>query len=207
MKIQLAFFFDQARCMACSSCSVSCKDSNDVNPGLVHWRKQFTHEHDNNFFPLSMACNHCEDPACLKACPIGAIYKDDRGIVLIDRNKCEGLGDCTVACPYEVPQFADDRQEPVKKEGWQIEHPVQKCTMCVERVEQGEVPVCVKSCIGRAMDFGTVEYIMKKYPDAVRMNREDFPYAYRNDEQDTTPSFFIRKRSPLKIHKSSKYKG
>ena len=153
---QYAFYFDQNRCMSCNSCTVACKDWNQVEPGPTAWRKQFTYEKGENFFPLSMSCNHCSDPACVKACGVGAISKDpDTGIVTVDRKLCQNLRGCVDACPFGKTLFADDRQEdPTLKDkyGWSVVHPMQKCDMCSDRVAHGEKPACVASCVGRALD-------------------------------------------------------
>ena len=91
--MRFAFYFDQTRCMSCNSCSVSCKDWNQVNPGPVRWRKVNTYKADGGpiaMFNLAMSCNHCEEPACLAACSQNAIIKKDNGIVYVDRSKCIG---------------------------------------------------------------------------------------------------------------------
>ena len=111
-KIQYAFYFDQTRCMSCNSCTVACKDLNQVEPGPVAWRKQFTYEKDGGFFPLSMGCNHCEEPACKNVCPYNAIIKTDDGIVYVNRDLCQGALSCISACPFAKPQIALDKQEP-----------------------------------------------------------------------------------------------
>lgn len=208
MSVQLAFYFDQSRCMACNSCTVGCKDWNQIQPGLVNWRTQFTHERPDSFYPLSMGCNHCDKPACVAACPSGAIAKDNNGIVTVTRAKCTSVLACVAACPFGVPKIADDRQEPEHISGWQVKHPMQKCTFCLDRQTKGEAPACVKACVGRALDFGTVDTILAKYPDAVRMNKTDFPYAYKNaSAPDTGPNFYVKKRGTLVKHISSLYNG
>lgn len=208
-KFQFAFYFDQSRCMSCNACTVACKDWNMLNPGQVNYRKQFTYEKDGAFFPLSLGCNHCEDPACMKVCSYNAISKSDDGIVTVDRAKCRELRVCISACPFAKPMIADDKQEPNPIVGWKVKHPMQKCTMCRDRLDDGERPACILSCVGRALDFGTVESIISKYPDAVRLNPNDFPYAYVNNTNDTKPAIFIKpkKRNSLTIHKSAIYKG
>lgn len=211
---QYAFYFDQSRCGACNACTVACKDWNQVNPGPVAWRKQFTFENENGFFPLAFGCNHCDKPACLTACSFEAITKDENGIVVVDRNKCQGLQACISACPFAKPQIAGDKQEPNPLVGWKVRHPMQKCNMCLaDRLSNGLKPVCISSCVGRALDMGTVEYITSKYPGAVRLNPNDFPYAYINNRDDTVPNLFIKKlpnvgdAGGMKIHKSAAYTG
>lgn len=208
-KIQLAFYFDQTRCMSCNACTVACKDWNQIEPGPVNWRKQFTYETTNGFFPFSMGCNHCEDPACLKSCSVGAISKSDDGIVTVDRNICQALRSCISACPFAKPMLAEDKQEPNAIMGWRVQHPMQKCTMCKEKLDNDEKPACVLSCVGRALDFGTLDSLMAKYPEAVRLNPNDFPYVYTNNTNDTKPALLIKKRAgnANTIHKSTVYNG
>lgn len=192
---QYAFYFDQTRCMSCNSCTVACKDWNQVEPGPVAWRKQFTYEKDGSFFPLSMSCNHCSDPACVKACAYSAISKDDFGVVSVDRSKCQKLLGCINACPFGKTLIADDKQEDPKlknENNWHISHPMQKCDMCRERIYNGEKPACVASCVGRALDWGTEEYILNTYKDVERMNPQMFPFVYVNNNNDTKPNFYIK---------------
>ncbi|MDP6969001.1 MAG: dimethyl sulfoxide reductase anchor subunit, partial [Gammaproteobacteria bacterium] len=97
---------------------------------------------------ISMACNHCTDPVCLKGCPTRAYTKfAEYGAVLQDPDICFGCGYCTWVCPYNAPQL-----DPVKGQ-------VSKCNMCVDRLEVGLKPACVSACLGNALDFGVVEDI------------------------------------------------
>ncbi len=207
-KIQLGFYFDQTRCMSCNACTVACKDWNQVAPGPVAWRKQFAYEvSEDNIAPFSMSCNHCEDPACLTSCSLGAISKADDGIVTVDRKKCESLLSCITACPFGKTMIAEDKQEPNALTGWKVQHPMQKCTMCKDRLEEGEKPICVLSCVGRALDFGEFKSLQSKYPDAVRLNPNDFRYMYVNNQTDTKPALLVKPKSiKTKIHKSSTYR-
>ena len=204
--MQYGFYFDQTRCIGCNACTVSCKDWNQVNPGPVRWRSQQAYEINNGqsvFENLTMSCNHCENPACVAACGAGAISKTDKGIVIVDRTKCQDMRSCITACPFSAPHLADNDQEPVKRSEWVVEHPMQKCKYCYERVEDGFSPVCVAACPVRALDYGDIEDLQRNYPDAVRLNEQDFPYAYRNPEgkRDTNPSFLIKKRKTITVTK------
>lgn len=207
--MRYAFFYDQSRCMACNACSVACKDWKQVNPGPVRYRKVQTDERKGEgpdgavaLFNLSMACNHCEDPACKKACSVNAIEKRDDGIVYVDRTKCKGLQLCITACPFAAPHIASDRQEPSKKSGWVVQHPMQKCDMCKDRIDKGEKPICVAACPAFALDFGDYDMLRSKYSDAVQLSSSAFPYAYENGTTETGPSMLIRKRKQLKIVKA-----
>lgn len=196
--------------MACNACSVACKDWNQLNPGLVSWRSQYTYETEKGFFPFSMGCNHCEDPACVKVCSYEAITKNEEGLVIVDRNKCRDLRSCASACPFAVPKFADDKQEPHAILGWQIQHPMQKCTLCKDRLDEGDKPACVKACVARALDFGSMEMLRDRYTGAVQLNEQQFPYMYKlKGAADTGPSILIKKRpdNGITIHASTVYTG
>ncbi len=179
--MQLAFYYDQSRCTACLTCVTACKDWNGVRPGPAHWRRLTVKEKgifpNVTVFNLVTSCNHCKHPACVAACPVGALYKrPDDGIVIADRSKCTGTKACLNACPYNAPQFGDAKSEPAREHGWQVDHPVQKCTFCWDRWAVGKKPTCVEACIMRALDAGPEDEIVKKYPDAVKMV-EAFPNA------------------------------
>ena len=100
---------------------------------------------------IPLACQHCENPACLRVCPTGATYKDDKGRVEIDYDKCIGCRMCMAACPYNArvfnwsepvrdPDFNyGDKDVPVRPKGV-----AEKCTMCKERTDRGEEPMCVR---------------------------------------------------------------
>lgn len=113
--MQLAFYYDQTRCMGCYTCVIACKDWNDVPPGTAAWRKVMTLE--GGKFPnpfaarLSTSCYHCAEPACVYACPADAIGKrEDDGIVVVDQEKCRGRDHCGYAVMVDVP--AEGRKSP-----------------------------------------------------------------------------------------------
>ena len=114
------------------------------------------------FFYLPMICMHCEDPACMKACPVSAIYRNKDGAVLVDLDKCEGSGECIDACPYKRIFYNKNMGK------------AEKCNLCFPRTEKGEPPVCVITCPGKARFFGkiddpnsTIYKLVKKYKVAL----------------------------------------
>ena len=120
---------------------------------------------DVEVIPLSMSCNHCSDPACMKVCPVQAISKDKEfGAVLVDSSKCIGCGACAKACPWGAPQYF----EPLEKTQMGTpEHPhMTKCDMCVDRLRVGLKPACVASCPGRALECGPIDELKKLHPKA-----------------------------------------
>jgi anaerobic dimethyl sulfoxide reductase subunit B (iron-sulfur subunit) len=147
MATQLGFYVDAERCVQCQACEVACKGANYVELG-VKWRRvidvwvgEYPHLTNRN---LSISCQHCAEPACLEVCPSGAITKRaSDGIVLVDRDVCIGCRTCAEACLYGAPQFGADGT-------------MQKCILCVDRVDAGEEPACVATCPGEALHFGPV---------------------------------------------------
>lgn len=141
---QVAFFVDTTRCINCRTCEIACKDANDAAVG-VRIRKVRTLE--GGEFPavwavnISMSCNHCEDPICLRSCPTRAYRKRETdGAVLHDPARCIGCRYCTWVCPYGAPQY-DSRSGRI----W-------KCNMCQGLVPEAEPPVCVTACPMRVIE-------------------------------------------------------
>jgi len=148
---QHGFFFTADNCIGCHACEAACSEKND-NPAHLAFRSVGYVEGgsypDYKRMNISMACNHCDDPVCLKGCPTGAYTKHaEYGAVLQDPDTCFGCGYCTWVCPYNAPQL-----DP-------IEGQVSKCNMCVDRLEVGLKPACVSACVGNALDFGVIENI------------------------------------------------
>jgi anaerobic dimethyl sulfoxide reductase subunit B (iron-sulfur subunit) len=162
---QFGFFIDQSRCIGCNQCTIACMQWHDIQPGPAKWMRVYQWERGS--FPnvllraLPVMCYHCENPLCVKACPSGALYKEEKyGAVLVDLDTCEGGRQCWKACPYGAPQFEGD-EKGVK---------MSKCNMCIDRLEQGLKPICVLSCSMRALEFGPLEELVDKYGDLRRLD-------------------------------------
>lgn len=146
---QRAFFFDQRGCIACRACQMACKDLHDLPVG-VNWRRVTTFEFGSfprpEVFHLTMACNHCLQPACIAACPEGALAKrGSDGVVLFDAERCLACLACVDACPYGAIQF--DAQTGAAG----------KCDMCVGFLERGEEPACVAACVMEVLRVGWLD--------------------------------------------------
>jgi DMSO reductase iron-sulfur subunit len=140
-----AFVFDQNKCTGCQACQLACVIENELEPD-ASWRQINTfnerHYPGAPLFHISLACNHCAEPACMSACPAAAYFKDSAtGAVLVDQNKCIGCRYCTWACPYDAPKF--DHTKGV----------VSKCTFCNHRIKNGSRPACVELCPTGALQF------------------------------------------------------
>lgn len=166
---RLSMLIDLTRCIGCDACTVSCKQENGT-PADVFFARVLNVEAGT--FPqvkrvyVPVLCNHCEDPACLRACPNKAIYKRPDGIVLIDQDRCRGTGACVSACPYGniilkpndkwyLPEDRSYESDFVKPR--LNENVARKCTFCAQRVDQGLEPACVVACPTTARIFGDLD--------------------------------------------------
>ncbi|MGL5785857.1 MAG: nitrate reductase subunit beta [Bacteroidales bacterium] len=120
--------------------------SGDVNLEGID-TKDFEAFERSFMYYLPRLCEHCLNPACVAACPSGAIYKrDEDGIVLIDEERCRGWRECVSACPYKKSYF-----------NW-VRKRSEKCTFCFPRIENGKPTVCSESCVGRIRYIGVMLY-------------------------------------------------
>lgn len=146
---QKGWIIDIKRCVGCRACVVACKMENNT-PTEVNYR--WVVERETGEFPnpsvefISVACNHCANPACLASCPVDAISKDGAtGLVQIDSSLCIGCKKCMAACPYGAPQFNSASGK------------VEKCTYCKELLDNGVLPACARACIADAIRIGEDE--------------------------------------------------
>ncbi len=145
-KKRYAFVIDPARCIDCRACMVACRAEWNTPAGFT--RLWVHSDGPKGTFPnlsqtyVPVQCHHCEDPWCVQACPTGATYKREDGLVLINEAACIGCGLCVNACPYQV-RFRNPETGKADK-----------CSACFTRVDAGEMPACVATCIGGARLFG-----------------------------------------------------
>ena len=187
---QHGFHFNADNCIACHACESACSEKNQLPPHLAFRKVGYV---EGGSWPdvvrvnVSMACNHCEDPVCLKACPTRAYTKyAEYGAVIQDPDICFGCGYCTWVCPYNAPQL-----DPVNGQ-------VEKCNMCVDRLEQNLKPACVAACLGNALEFGVIEDLPAGR-EQVKLSVPGFP-----DPSISRPNIrFEQKRSlPRDFHRT-----
>ena len=142
---------DLERCIGCHACTVACKLENNMERGScirVDMLEGQPLDTPHGQFPdltscyLPVTCMHCQEPPCIDACPLDAIYKRDDGIVILDTSKCDGCQACITACPYGAILWDESNEIPVK------------CHLCFSRLDQGLQPFCVQCCEGQAICFG-----------------------------------------------------
>ena len=176
----LGFWMNNKNCYGCKTCSIACKSEKQLDQGvLLRHVTEIKQDDPRALSFLSLSCNHCDDPACTKVCPTGAMHKDaETGLVSVDADKCVGCGYCHMACPYNAPKVDRSKGHSVK------------CDGCAERVAAGEKPVCVEACPARALDFGTVEEMSKV---GERGNIAPLPEPHY-----TNPNLFIKPSADAK---------
>ena len=159
---------DLRRCAGCGACVVACQMQNNQRPG-VSWNNLDVYEWgtqagESGRAYVPNACVQCEKPACVDACPTGASVRRDDGITVIDYEKCIGCRMCMAACPYNARVF--NWNEPVRDPGFNYgdkdvpvrgKGVVEKCTLCKERTDRGDEPMCVACCPTRARTFGDLD--------------------------------------------------
>ena len=162
---QVAKLIDVTTCIGCKGCQVACSEWNDIRAEVGHnigiydnptdldakaWTvMRFSEVEENGRLEWLIrkdGCMHCADPGCLKACPsAGAIVQYANGIVDFQSDHCIGCGYCIAGCPFNVPRISQE------------DNRAYKCTLCVDRVNVGQEPACVKTCPTGAIHFGSKE--------------------------------------------------
>ena len=157
------------KCIGCGKCVEACKAENDVPQEPYYfrtWVERYVVHNDGEVsvdspeggirgFPqqegesdamrsffVPKLCNQCDNPPCVQVCPVGATFKTDEGVVLVDSDYCIGCRYCIQACPYGA-RYLDPRTKTADK-----------CTFCYHRITQGLLPACVEVCPTEARVFG-----------------------------------------------------
>ncbi len=153
----MAVLVDTTLCEGCRECEFACAEANGLpeapdevdfteerNTSETQWSVINRYDTDEGEVFVKRQCMHCLRPACASACLTKAMLKTPEGPVVWREDKCMGCRFCMLSCPFDVPKFEYDSANPR----------IQKCHMCWERLEEGEVPACVESCPYEAITFG-----------------------------------------------------
>lgn len=163
--------------MKCYSCEVACQQWHELRAGT--WMRRTVFEAVEGHFPsvsrrfISLSCMHCENPACVETCPVGALSKrEEDGLVAGDASRCIGCRSCALACPFDVPRYRDDKT-------------MDKCDGCLSLGRAtDEEPRCVASCPTRALHFGPLS----------EMGALSESFGGKHLEGPTNPSVFVAYR-------------
>ncbi|MDR1422261.1 MAG: 4Fe-4S dicluster domain-containing protein [Coriobacteriales bacterium] len=205
MSVQLGMAIDLKRCVGCHTCAVACKIENNLPDGNW-WNRTTTEGGDAQDTPsgvypnlkreyITLACQHCANPACVRACPVGATYKrEEDGVVFQDYEKCIGCRMCIAACPYtgvrqynwEEPKHAMDYAVGDADVPAHQKHTVEKCTLCAHRLARGEEPACINACPADARHFGDLHDLTSEVAQLI-VQRE---YRQLLTDKGTEPSIY-----------------
>jgi formate dehydrogenase iron-sulfur subunit len=175
---------DTTACIGCRNCEWACKKAHDLPAGdidsyadksvLKEMRRpdksaltvvnQYEKEKQiNSSIDVKVQCMHCDHPACVSACIVGALSKKENGSVVWDTSRCIGCRYCMVACPFQIPSFDYNKA---------LDPEIRKCDFCFERTKKGQLPACVEICPVEALTYGPRSELIKiarekinKYPD------------------------------------------
>ncbi len=143
-------------------------------------------------FYLPRICNHCLNPACVAACPSGAIYKrGEDGIVLINQERCRAWRMCVTACPYKKTYY-----------NWNSGKS-EKCILCYPRIETGQAPACMHSCVGRIRYLGVILYDADRLHEVASADEADLVELHRDMILDPTDPKIIEAARRNGIHDSA----
>jgi Fe-S-cluster-containing dehydrogenase component len=201
-----AMVVDQRKCLTakenCRDCVMACTLVHNIpqlpNPkDEVKWIWLTSYEHafpgqENPYIeeyvkeslkglPMVVLCNHCDNPPCVRVCPVKATFRRDDGIVMMDYHRCIGCRFCMAACPYGARSLNWQDPRPFIKTELNRDYPtrtrgvVEKCTFCFERLAKGQPPACVAACKDKGLVFGDlddpnseVRQLLRKHPSIQR---------------------------------------
>lgn len=178
MIVMKALLQDNTRCIGCRACQVACKAWNELRAEPMQFFAgegyQNPRDLDAQTYTLitykeverngrfdwvfgRLLCMHCNEPACVSACPVKALRKTPEGPVVYDAGRCIGCRYCMLACPFVVPKFE-----------WRSAVPaIQKCTMCADRVVAGMEPACAQVCPTKAITFGDRQAVIREAQERI----------------------------------------
>jgi formate dehydrogenase iron-sulfur subunit len=152
---RLAILTDTTLCTGCEACVAACKRTYQLGPDRNwRWKQRIDDLSSTRFTTIIRAergrfirqqCRHCDEPACVSACIVGALKKTELGPVIYDESRCMGCRYCMMACPFGIPRYSWENEVPL----------VRKCIMCYDRLKAGQQPACTEACPYGATIFGS----------------------------------------------------
>ena len=165
-----AILIDTTLCTGCEKCVVACKQENGLGKDRPRRGQRAVDALSPTRFCtilrrpkrrfVRQQCRHCLEPACVSACPVGALQKTPEGAVTYDADKCMGCRYCLMACPYGIPRYDWNEAVPF----------VRKCNLCYDRLTRGKAPACVESCPEEAAIFGNRQQMLREAHRRLRAN-------------------------------------
>jgi molybdopterin-containing oxidoreductase family iron-sulfur binding subunit len=186
---QWGFVVDLRKCDGCAKCTKACQKTHYLDKDQK-WINvyEITNSAGQAYF-MPRLCMQCENPPCLRVCPVGATYMNPEGVVLVNQTTCIGCRTCMAACPYEARYFNwnEPPAAPSTLHQPMPEFPVPqqrgtvgKCILCVHNADVGKLPACVEACTMEAL------YIADLAVDAATNGHETVKLSKLLRENDAT---------------------
>lgn len=173
---------DTTVCIGCRKCEWACKGAHDFDQGdfesyqsdetLNKLRRPGNNDltivnkyKDEGERTVKLQCMHCDYPACVSACIVGAITKNENGAVVWDTDKCIGCRYCMVACPFQIPSFEYHKA---------LDPKIVKCDFCIDRTNENKLPACVDICPVEALTYGTREELITEARRRIKNHPENY---------------------------------
>ena len=200
---------DTTRCIACRGCQVACKEQHDLSAQKTIFFKgdgfqnpphrsaetwnliTFNDVWDNDKYGWVFGrkqCFHCNEPACVAACPVGALQKTPDGPVIYDSSRCLGCRYCQIVCPFDAPKFEWNKQVPS----------IRKCTMCADRITLGKEPACTRTCPTGALLFGDRKALLAEARARINNNPDKYVNHIYGEKEVGGTSILHLARVPFK---------
>jgi formate dehydrogenase iron-sulfur subunit len=143
---------------------------------------------DSEYIHVKRQCMHCVHPACVSACTVGALRKDENGAVIYQSEKCIGCRYCQYACPFGVPTY--DWENPLGL--------IHKCELCTHRLADGQLPACIEACPNGALRFGKRRELLAQAKGQIASNPGRYvDHVYGEHEAGGTQVLYL---SPVPFH-------
>ena len=201
---RMGVLVDTTVCIGCRNCEWACKTAHGIEtPPIEKYNDRSVFKEmrrpdvtaltvvneypnpQNSQLPtdVKIQCMHCDHPACVSACIVGAFSKHENGSVTWDTNKCIGCRYCMVACPFQVPSFEYNKA---------INPEIKKCDFCFERTKVGKLPACVDICPVEALTYGSRNDLIKIARERIRRNPDKyFDHIYGEYEVGGTSWLYL----------------
>lgn len=192
----IAMLYDATKCIGCNACSNGCREWNKTAPepdpsGLYDapqdlsgdtWTLIKVYEGEGEYSFVKHQCMHCVEPACVSACPVQALHKTETGAVVYSQERCIGCRYCMMACPFHIPRFEWDEVLPR----------IVKCTLCNDRLEEGQGPRCAEVCPTGALIWGHWEELLAEAEERLAAHPDRYVnHIYGKDEVGGTSVFYL----------------
>lgn len=192
-KTENGILIDAAQCIGCKLCVTACQEANNLpidnkvnalSPLALTFVdfKNVSSDAQPQVKPVKLQCMHCQEPACVSVCPVGALSKRDNGAVAYDAEKCLGCRYCMAACPFGIPKY-----------DWNSPNPkINKCAQNCMADGKRTIPACVQACPVKALYYDKRENILAIAKDRIKQNPDKYvDHIYGENEVGGTTFLYL----------------